>query len=132
MEFAERCVVRLRARRLAAKALRDHTDHIRRHTALSIEFVPLARLPCPPLLLLVTARPWHRGCRFLLEATYARPLGFVGRFCDAVIGRRLATAAIESFLHELRAAVEEAWKAEQEAWKPPSGFVSRDPALTSV
>ena len=130
MELTQRCAERLVARRLAAKALRDRSDRARRNTALSVEFLPHSRLPCAPFLVLITARPWHRGCRLQLEASYAPPLGFAGPLYDLVIGRRLAHSAIDGLLRELHAAVEECWRNERAAWTPPLSSPERDGQLT--
>jgi len=128
MAFAERCCERVTARRIATKTVRDRTDRARRNTALTVEFVPLTRLPYPAFRLRVAARPWHGGCKLHIEASYETPLGIIGRAGDALVFRRLAARTVARFVDELVSAIEDAWKREREGWTPPL----EEPARASV
>jgi len=47
------------------------------------------------------------GCTIVLEGSYEPPLSFAGRAFDVALGRRIAGASINAFLHMLKHAIDE-------------------------
>jgi hypothetical protein len=106
----------IRDARVKACTLQDASDSARRHPALAVEIAPVPPTPLPTFQLLLTVRPWQKGCRLVLHATYEPPRGALGRIGDALVGRHVAGCIADAFLRDTRTAVEHAWRAQSSSW----------------
>lgn len=90
-----------------AARVRDISDTSRRHEAFSFNWHGVGRLPLPAVHGLITVRPHGVLTRLTLDWQYNPPFGIVGRLFDAILGRWMIRLAIERFVAEIAAFIEE-------------------------
>jgi hypothetical protein len=90
----------------ATAQTRDYTDTSRIHEAIVLQWRTHGVFPIPRLRGLITVRPKAPGTELRIEGSYVPPLGFAGRFFDALIGRHIAKKTLERFADSIQAFID--------------------------
>jgi hypothetical protein len=85
-----------------------------RYRMMNLSWAPKGGGPYPTFAGTLTFEPAAAETNLVLDGTYEPPGGIVGKAFDAVVGRRIAAAAVRALLETLKTGLEADYRAEQE------------------